>query len=171
MNTRDLLKQYDKNLSKMWDELSDQLDEKERVPYTELQKVKLRLFTKRNTWRLDWQENYAPMYEEGGIYDGDYANSYEVNYIADQIQTDFLLNKDTKRVIKNSCRQDLKISLIWQVIWVVDTTFDQFDRLLRYPVDCILVYNNERVYTTKIRKGNGYRDFIADKDFDIKDFI
>jgi hypothetical protein len=171
MTTKVLLKQYDKNLSKMWDELEDGIKNKEREDYTKLKKIKLRLFDRRNTWRLDWQANHAPLAEEGGVFDGDYANSYEVNNVADEIQTDFIFNKSSMRVIKNSCREGLKLSLIWQIIWIIDTKITDTDHILKYPVDCILIYDNKRVYTTKMRKGNGYRDFVADKDYSIEDFL
>lgn len=171
MNTKLLLKQYDKNLSAMWDELSDGLNNKERAEYTKLKNIKLRLFEKRNTWRLDWLENGAPLYEQGGVFDEGYGNSYEVNNIADEIQTDFMLRNDTKRVIKNCCREGIKLSLLWQVIWIVETEVGYYDNVLKYPIDCILIYDNKRVYTTKTRKGNGYRDFVADKNYSIEEFV
>jgi hypothetical protein len=171
MNTKNLLKQYDKNISAMWDELSDRATSKERYHYSKIKNIKLRLFEPRNTWRLDFLENGAPVYEQGGVFDQGYGNSYEVNYIADQIQTDFLLNNDSKRIVKNCCREGVQLSLLWQVIWIVETKVDYYDNLLKYPIDCILIYDNQRVYTTKHRKGKGYRDFIADKDYSIEEFL
>jgi len=175
MNYKNLLKQYDKNLNAMWSELSDPVEETVGC-WQDVRNLKLRLFESAagNTsreWRINWDQAYSKKECRGDIDTWKNGGTTEVNYLADKIRTDFVINRIDNKVLNNLCQMYGKSTVLWQVIWVLAFKYDEHDRLLTYPIDCMLIYNNERLWTTKEKKGNRYRDFVADQSFDIKEFV
>jgi hypothetical protein len=175
MNHKELLKQYDKNLDAMWNELSNPLEEKVGR-WEDVKNLKLRLFeaaagNKTREWRINWDQAYSRKECRGDIDSWKNGGTSEVNYLADKIRTDFIINRDDKKVLNNLCQINGESTVLWQVIWILAFKYDDFDRKMTYPIDCILIYNNERIWTTKVKKGNRYRDFVADQSFNIKEFV
>lgn len=124
-------------------------------------------------WYLKYKESGYPQEVGGNLSWKVSGNTFEVNYLFDKIQTEFVLNRVGKVAKRSSVIKDKSLDTLWQVIWIDLVEHNNIDQRRDIPDTALLIYNNEQVWETTAQFTGTYYRFRFSKrpQYQLKDFV
>jgi hypothetical protein len=125
--------------------------------YTALSNIELRRYSNGH-WNVKYFSHQAPINFAGNINWDKKATTFEVGYLFEEIQAEFVISKDTRQITRDSIVEDMKGKTLWQVLWIDEVRYTDKDTKVLIPDCAIVIYNNQAVWKTYAEfKGYGHQ--------------